>query len=167
MNGHIGIDSDAAIFARTGGYRSASGFTIATSSARACAAVTPGFSRATTLLLYLAAEPLPLERRKRDRDVERPRLVVDLAAARRELEGVAHDPDNGERFAVERERAPDGRGVAPEGASPQTVANHDHFRVRPVVIGRQRAAHDRCNAEHAEHLGRDPRRDDALGFPNA
>jgi hypothetical protein len=57
MNGHIGIDSEAAIFARTGGYRSDSGLTIDASSARACATVTPGFSRATTPLLYWLPKP--------------------------------------------------------------------------------------------------------------
>jgi hypothetical protein len=65
-----------------------------------------------------AAEGLSLEWRERDRQVKSGRFGVVFAAARWELEGLAHHADHGVGLPVQRDGAADRRRIASEGARP-------------------------------------------------
>src|SRR5215207_6124887 len=86
----------------------------------------------------------------------------------RELEVGRHHADDRVRLAVERERPPDDPGVRAEAPLPERVAQQDNLvRAGPVLLGGERAAVSRRDAEQLEEVRVDALPVDALGLARA
>ena len=81
------------------------------------------------------------------------------------LEIGRHDPDHFVGAPLERNRAADDAGVAGEPPAPQSITEDDEFLPSvDFVVGRERPANRRADAEHVEEPGGDPLRAEVLRF---
>ena len=85
------------------------------------------------------------------------------ARATEQLELPRDDADDGERHAVETDIGADDGGVAVEPRLPQGFAEHGHVGAAAVVVGHERPAGNRLDAEGVEEPGCDPLAGDVLG----
>ena len=97
------------------------------------------------------------QRRERDPQIGpgfRQRARQAGGRAVRKLKRIRHDAEDRERPAVERDRLSRKRGIAVEAAPPEAGADHRHVL---RIVGPDRPAGERLDAEHREEARRRPR----------
>ncbi len=88
-----------------------------------------------------------------------------VAKISRQHEARRHDADDLEGVAVDEDRSADDRGIGGVAPVPESVTKDDEpGTVGEVLLGRERAADHRRDAERRERVGADARARDALGF---
>ena len=130
------------------GWAAARRLTMPSSSACACAAVTPYFRRANTVRLRMSRR-LDLVRQ---RDRRHPELGVG-----RELDAGRHHADDRPRLAVDADGQAEHAAIAAVARLPEGVAeDHDALGARLVVAAPEAAAEEHRLAQQVEAVGGDP-----------